>query len=110
MAGGIEFTNLSYEEVNIKPNSIIYCDIPYYNTSGYNVDFDHKKIYEWAKNQTELVFISEYYMPEEDFICIASISKNCTLARNVNDKKTTEKLFIPATQEELYRKKVIKLF
>ena len=33
---GIEFTNKSYLEMNIPPNSIIYCDPPYKNTLKYS--------------------------------------------------------------------------
>lgn len=60
--------NCSYDEVEIKPNSVIYCDIPYRNTEGYgefgSSNFDYEKFYEWANRQTEIVFISEYSMPE----------------------------------------------
>lgn len=57
--------NLSYDEVEIKPGSIIYCDIPYSDTDGYDMDFDYEKFYAWAERQTELVIISEYKMPGE---------------------------------------------
>lgn len=60
----------------IRPNSVIYCDIPYFNTSGYDFEFNYKNFYEWANNQNELVFVSEYYMPEVMFTCIATIKKN----------------------------------
>lgn len=105
----INFSNLSYDEVVIKPNSIIYCDLPYFGTSGYEFNFDYQKFYKWANRQNELVFISEYSMPEDLFICIATIKKNTTLKFD-NTAKTTEKLFIPKTQEELWKQKVITLF
>lgn len=60
--------NCSYDEIEIKPNSVIYCDIPYRNTEGYeefgSSNFDYEKFYEWANRQKEIVFISEYNMPE----------------------------------------------
>ena len=66
-----------YDSVAIKPNSVIYCDIPYRNTEGYNeFEFDYNKFYEWCLKQTELVFISEYDMPE-DFVCISEKEKTC---------------------------------
>lgn len=106
----INFSNLSYDEVQIKPNSVIYCDIPYFGTSGYDFDFDYNNFYEWANRQNELVFISEYTMPEELFTCVGTIKKKCTLSSLDNTAETTEKLFIPKTQEELFKKKVITLF
>lgn len=106
----INFSNLSYDEVQIKPNSVIYCDIPYFNTSGYDFEFNYKNFYEWANRQTEIVFISEYYMPEDLFICVATIKKRCPLSGFDNTAETTEKLFIPKTQEALFKQKVITLF
>lgn len=38
----VEFFNLSYSEVNIPSNSLVYCDIPYKGTTKYSTDsFDH---------------------------------------------------------------------
>lgn len=54
--------NLDYKNVEIPENSLIYCDPPYKNTTGYSVDFDYEEfenyIYELAKNN--LVIVSEY--------------------------------------------------
>ena len=40
----LNYTNLSYEQIPIEENSVIYCDPPYINTSGYLDDFNHEKI------------------------------------------------------------------
>ena len=91
----------SYDEIEIKPNSIIYCDIPYKNTDNYNnIDFDHEAFYEWCKKQTELCFISSYDMPE-DFIPIAEFNHRCTLS--CKNQATIEKVFIPKHQLDLYK-------
>ena len=75
LQGLVEPSGKSYYEIEIKPNSVIYCDIPYRATAKYNeIDFDYAKFYDWALAQTEPVFISEYDMPK-DFICIAAKSK-----------------------------------
>lgn len=88
----------SYDSVAIKPNSVIYCDIPYRNTASYNeFEFDYDKFYEWCLNQTELVFISEYDMPS-DFICISGIEKTCQLSATNNSLKSVEKIFVPKHQ------------
>ena len=95
----LEYTNKSYNEVEIKENSLIYCDIPYKLTASYVVgSFNHEEFYEWAKRQSELVMISEYSMPK-GFTCVAQIQKRNTLSTN---QKAVEKLFVPDNQIELY--------
>ena len=91
----------SYDEIEIKPNSVIYCDIPYRNTSIYNKEqFGYDKFYDWCLKQTEPVFVSEYWMPESDFICIAEKQKTCSLNANNNSLKSIERLFIPKHQKQ----------
>ena len=98
----LQSKNLSYDEIKIKPNSIIYCDIPYKNTDKYNnIDFDYERFYSWCKNQTELCFISSYEMPE-DFIPIAEFPHRSILCATKNIP-VLEKVFIPKHQLELYK-------
>ena len=99
----LQLSNRSYENVKIYKDSVVYCDIPYYNTDEYAAGgFDHQKFYKWALRQKELVIISEYNMPD-DFICIDAIEKSVLLKSGAS-KKAIEKLFIPKTQAELYKK------
>ena len=88
----------SYDEVVIKPNSVIYCDIPYINTANaYNVKFDYEKFYSWCENQSSPVFISEYNMPEDRFKCIKTIQvgRKCSSTKfDICD----EKVFVPNHQ------------
>lgn len=99
----LQTSSVDYRNIEIKPNSVIYCDIPYKGTDGYSVEFDHATFYEWCRKQTELTFISEYAMPD-DFICIAAFEKMALLSDG-GDKKVTEKVFIPAHQLELYKQR-----
>ena len=97
--------SLSFAEVNILPDSVVYCDIPYINTNTYgnkkdNHSFNHDYFYDWCRNQKELVIISEYTMPD-DFIVIAETEKKVTLCAGA-DHTATERLFIPKHQKELY--------
>ena len=92
----------SYDELEIKPNSVIYCDIPYRNTAIYNKEkFDYDKFYDWCLKQTEPVFVSEYWMPETDFICIAEKTKTCSLNANNNSLKSIERIFMPKHQKRI---------
>jgi DNA adenine methylase len=44
----VQFFNLNYSEVNIPSNSLVYCDIPYKDTTKYSTDsFDHPSFYSW---------------------------------------------------------------
>ncbi len=98
-------SNLSYDEIEIKPNSIIYCDIPYKGTNKYNkIDFDYEAFYDWCKNQTELCFISSYEMPE-DFIPIAEFPHRSIFCATKNNL-VLEKVFIPQHQLELYKSRL----
>ncbi len=84
--------NLSYEQVEIPENSVVYCDIPYRNTNSYISDFDYEKFYEWALNQKNQVFVSEYSMPET-FCEIADFEKRCKFSDRKNIK-IIEKIFV----------------
>lgn len=95
----LEITNLSYEQVKIKPNSVVYCDIPYKGTNKYKTEFDHDKFYEWAKKQKQAIYISEYDMPKEFTVC-CEWEKRVTLSSN-NRAKAKEKLFCNKSDTEV---------
>lgn len=91
-----------YRDIEILPNSVIYCDIPYKNTCGYrNQAFDHEAFYDWALRQTQPIFISEYTMPD-DFVSIAEFPRKSTFSATNNAKQEIEKIFIPKSQYEAY--------
>jgi len=73
------FTSMSYDEVEIKPNSIIYCDPPYKGTKQYLNEFNTKKFLDWADEQHAPVFISEYEIKDKRFRCIKKIEKRAML-------------------------------
>ena len=94
----LEILNKSYDEVEIKGNAIIYCDIPYKGTSEYSTTFDYDKFYNWCEKQTVPVFISEYWMPEDRFEIVAEK----TIRRKFSSTATNdcnEKLFKPKKQK-----------
>ena len=88
-----------YRNVKIQPDSLIYCDIPYKNTTEYSDGgFDHESFYDWAEMQTEPVIISEYAMPEERFERIDFTEKRCLLSAGRAKPIRKEGLFVPKTQ------------
>ena len=89
----LQITNLSYSDVVVKDNSIIYCDPPYKGTEEYKKGgFNHDEFYEWCIDNENSVFISEYQMPNE-FKLIASFEHKSTLSATNNDKKVIENLY-----------------
>lgn len=87
-----------YRNVKIQPDSLIYCDIPYKNTTEYSDGgFDHESFYDWAEMQSEPVIISEYAMPAERFERIDFIEKRSLLSAGSNLFRE-EGLFVPKTQ------------
>lgn len=98
----LDLTNKDYADVQIKENSVIYCDPPYKNTEKYRVDFNYENFYEWCGKQKQLVIISEYEMPQDRFICIAEKEKRSLMCKDDNTTKKIEKLFIPKHQYQMY--------
>lgn len=97
---GVEFKECSYLELEIPPQSIIYCDPPYANTTKYKDDFDHDKFWQWCREKCaegHQVFISEYNAPD-DFVCVWQQELNVSVARNGKHKKAIEKLFVHESQ------------
>ena len=114
-------SSLDYSQVEIKPNSVIYCDIPYEGTSSYlsNTNdklnrtannFDYARFYSWACSQKELVVISSYEIKDDRFICVFEREKISLLNQHNNKKQgkeklvKTERLYIPKHQINLWKK------
>ena len=99
----IVFHSTDYQAVPIPDNSVIYCDIPYKDTRTYQshkkTEFDYERFYDWAYKQTQPIFISEYFMPEDRFVCIAEIKRKETFSSTNNSKKVTERIFVPKHQQ-----------
>ena len=95
----IQFTCCNFR--NIKPtikNFVIYCDIPYKNSTKYKVDgFPYDEFYDWCRQMAKnnIVLVSEYNMPD-DFECIwqKEIKTSLCIDRVKMDSKRVEKLFI----------------
>lgn len=97
--GEYEMRVADYRDIEILPNSVIYCDIPYKGTTGYkNEVFDYKTFYDWCERQAQPVFISEYWMPEDRFECVAEFERTSTFSRSNNSLRKIEKIFRPRIQ------------
>lgn len=93
----VYFINSKYQDLQIPPKSLLYCDPPYEGTAKYKTgDFNHAEFWEWCREKTKeghIVFVSEYNAPE-DFYCIWEQEIKSILGKN-NNKNATERLFTP---------------
>ena len=100
----LQMSAVSYDQVPIKNNSVVYCDIPYENTAEYvNGSFNHKKFYDWAYNQKELVVISSYKISDDRFQRVINLKKSGSLKGGSTGKTLNEGLFIPKNKLELWK-------
>jgi len=92
---GTIFSNKSYLDLEIPPNSIVYCDPPYEGTTKYTGELDHDEFWEWARRMSRrghTVFVSEYKSPS-DFECVWEKDLKSFLALGKRGSIRTEKLF-----------------
>lgn len=95
---GITFLSDDYYNLILPKASLIYCDPPYANTTGYKDKFDHEKFWHWCRDKHQEgheIFISEYNAPE-DFTCVWEKQVKSSLSANGKsggNKQSTEKLF-----------------
>lgn len=92
---GIEFSCRDYFDCSAD-GFVVYCDIPYLASTKYSTgDFDYGRFYAWCKGmaKTNIVLVSEYWMPDDGFECIWSGGLRCTLNKD-NQTDRTEKLFL----------------
>lgn len=92
---GVQFTNRSYADMIIPPNSIIYCDPPYAGATKYAYSIDHENFWAWCRERVAEghdVFVSEYTAPD-DFVCIWEQKLRMCVNPGIG-KQAIEKLFI----------------
>lgn len=91
-----QFLCLDYKDVHIPDGSVVYCDPPYANTTGYTTgNFNHNEFWDYVReiSKKNLVLISEQNAPD-DFECIWEQELTRTLDYNKeNQFKKVEKLF-----------------
>lgn len=94
----IKFYSDDYQNIPLTDkDAVIYCDIPYANTEKYKHPFDYERFYLWAEKQEIPIYISEYQMPKDRFVCVAEKEKKCKFSPT-NNKITVERIFRPRTQ------------
>lgn len=99
----VDFRCGDYEEIcEGITGAVIYCDIPYRNTTKYHTGFDYDRFYRWATKMSEhnVVLISEYSMPR-GFVELSSVEHMTHLDSGRNGAEARiEKLFTPMPTDE----------
>ena len=97
-----------YKDIFVsEPTTVIYCDPPYINTSGYEdaireSGFNHAEFYDWCEAQKGLVVLSEYTAPADRFTCVWSKEKIVLSAGAKYQIKKVERLFVVKGHEDDY--------
>ena len=93
--------SMDYREMRFDEPGIIYCDPPYMSVyakgKDYGCEFDAEAFYSWCEAQKLPVYISEYQMPEDRFVCIAEWDKVTSMASKTTNH-VTERLWRPRIQ------------
>jgi hypothetical protein len=84
----------NYTDYEYQEGDVVYCDIPYENTRGYNKEdyFDHKAFYNWALTRDYPIYISSYELPE-GFFCFFEKERRCLANGSMSTSYKVEKLF-----------------
>lgn len=93
----VKFCCMDYRELfKILPsNCLIYCDIPYINTTEYRFKFNHEEYWQFIREQSNNhdIYTSSYVAPE-DFNCVWQLNrKTCMNMADGRKADRTEKLF-----------------
>jgi site-specific DNA-adenine methylase len=86
-------SNLSFIDLDIPKDSIVYLDPPYYSTvNSYTKTFDYDCFLHWAKDLKVPAFLSEY-TNTLDWIEVLSIEKRNNMSKTKQNNFNTERLF-----------------
>lgn len=95
----LRVTSLSYDEIDIPDDAVVYCDPPYHDRDkklyeGTASSFDHCAFYDWCVrvSKTNPIFISEYSIEDERFEVVAEKQKASCLS-SVKSFNVTERLY-----------------
>lgn len=92
----VSFNSADYSNVNIPIGSLVYCDIPYRNTTTYCKnevgEFNHEQFYQWVKDNSNKydIYISEYKQnAPNDFEIVWEYESKKEIRNKENKRETT---------------------
>ena len=92
----------AYVELPSPEDCVIYCDIPYKNTTSYTTgSFDYERFYKWCQEKTSegyQIYVSSYDLPEDLFVSVWEKQRHCK-ATSGTGKHVVEKIYTVRKQE-----------
>ena len=95
----LRVTSLSYDEIDIPDDAVVYCDPPYHASDnrlyeGTAKVFDYCAFYDWcvSVSKTNPIFISEYSIEDDRFEIVAEKQRITTMSQ-VKSSIVTERLY-----------------
>ena len=95
----LRVTSLSYDEIDIPDDAVVYCDPPYHASDNILYEgtagaFDHCAFYDWCVrvSKTNPIFISEYSIEDDRFEIVAEKQKMTSMSP-VKSFNVTERLY-----------------
>ena len=95
----LRVTSLSYDEIDIPDDAVVYCDPPYHASDNILYEgtagaFDHCAFYDWCVrvSKTNPIFISEYSIEDDRFEIVAEKQKMTSISP-VKSFNVTERLY-----------------
>lgn len=85
----VNLLSVDYRDLVIPDGSVVYCDPPYANTTGYRSGkFDHDEFWKWCDDLSERahVFVSEFTVPEDWSVVWSLPRKISTSIRDYKEK------------------------
>jgi len=101
----LRMTALDYRDVKILPDSVVYCDIPYFEKENYQNHFSHQEFFDWAATRDFPVYVSEYNIDDPRFKLVFQIEKRSTLSSTGFGGEKIEKLYwnqVGKVQEDFF--------
>jgi hypothetical protein len=90
----LSLTAKDYREVEILPDSVVYCDIPYQGTADYGNTFSHKEFFDWATSRPFPVYVSEYEIKDPRMKLVYEVDKRVLLTQSGDSNKVkSERLY-----------------
>lgn len=82
--------NVDYRDVSIPAGAVVYCDPPYKDTAEDYGGFDTNTFLNWCVDvaKTNPVYISEYELKDNRFVCVAEKDRFCSAASKKNCTRT----------------------
>jgi len=93
LQANILWTSKDYREIEIKNDSVVYCDPPYAGTADYDNEsaFNHKEFWDWARLVRQPMFVSEYTVPS-DFRVVGKYHRKTKMSQKGMTKTKPELL------------------